>query len=123
LGDVVRRGVGGVETLAVLGVGTKVSGHPADLFASTQFRKVLDELARQFDYVIVDSAAVLDDSGTDAIAPSMDGVVVVSRRAGSKMSDLVECRSRLTSVDARVVGVVFFSSRVEPTGERIGVAV
>jgi capsular polysaccharide biosynthesis protein len=123
LGDVVRRGVGGVETLAVLGVGTTVSGHPADLFSSHPFRKVLDELARQFDYVIVDSAAMLDDSGTDAIAPSMDGVVVVSRRAGSKMADLAECRSRLTSVDARVVGVVFFSSRVEPASEWTGVAV
>jgi Mrp family chromosome partitioning ATPase len=123
LGDVVRHGVNGVETLAVLGVGTKVSGHAADLFASAHFRKVLDELARQFDYVIVDSAAMLDDSGTDAIAPSMDGVVVVSRRAGSKMADLAECRSRLTSVDARVVGVVFFSSRVEPASEWTGVAV
>jgi polysaccharide biosynthesis transport protein len=123
LGDVVRRGVGGVDTLAALGVGTKFSGHPADLFSSTVFRRVLDELAQQFDYVIVDSAAMLDDSGTDAIAPSMDGVVVVSRRSGSKMSDLVECRSRLTSVEARVVGVVFFSSRVERTSERIGVAV
>jgi capsular polysaccharide biosynthesis protein/MinD-like ATPase involved in chromosome partitioning or flagellar assembly len=131
LGDVIQRGVGGVKTLAVLGAGTKVSGHPADFFSSAAFRKVLDDLSEQFDYVIIDSAAMLENSGTEAIALSVDGVLLVSRQSGSKMTDLVESRTRLTNVEARVVGVVFFSSRPErakerpkePAKERIDVAV
>ncbi|MBJ7339104.1 polysaccharide biosynthesis tyrosine autokinase [Mycolicibacterium sp.] len=114
LGDVLQRAVGGVKTLSVLGAGSKVSGHPADYLASAGFGRVLDELARQFDYVLVDSEAILENSGTDAIAPSVDGVLMVSRRSGSSMSDLVECRRRLGTVEARLVGVVFISSQAEP---------
>jgi polysaccharide biosynthesis transport protein len=121
LGDLIERAVGGNEMLAVLGAGTKVSDHPADLFSSAAFGKVLDELSQQFDCVIVDSAALLENSGTEAILPSVDGVVVASRPSVSTMTDLVECRTRLSDAQARAVGLVFFESRQERANRRIKV--
>jgi capsular polysaccharide biosynthesis protein/MinD-like ATPase involved in chromosome partitioning or flagellar assembly len=115
----VQRGVGGIKTLAVLGAGTKVPAHPADYFASAAFRRVLDELSKQFEYIVIDAAAVLEGAGTDAIAPLVDGVVVVSRQSGSTMADLVDCRRRLGNVGARLAGVIFFSSKSERPTERV----
>jgi receptor protein-tyrosine kinase len=121
LRDVIQRAVGGVDTLAVLGAGTKVSDHPGDLFSSAAFREVLNELSQQFDYVIVDSAALLENSGTEAILPSVHGVLLVSRQSVATMTDLVECRTRLGNAQACVTGLVFFRSRKERTNRRIKV--
>jgi succinoglycan biosynthesis transport protein ExoP len=118
LPDLIQRGVAGVDTLAVLGAGTKVSDHPADLFSSPAFRKVLDELSQQFDYVIVDSAALLENSATEAILPSVDSVVVASRQSAATMTDLVECRTQLSNTQARVAGLVFFQAQEKRTNPR-----
>jgi receptor protein-tyrosine kinase len=124
LGDVIRRGIDGIPTLAMLGVGTRSSGHPADFFSSDRFSQILSELSNQFDYVVVDSAGLLEDSGTESILPSVDGVLMVGGVSLSTMADLTECRRRLNNVQARVVGLVFFEaweesmsqSLEEPTG-------
>ncbi|WP_173008135.1 polysaccharide biosynthesis tyrosine autokinase [Mycolicibacterium sp. P1-18] len=122
LGNALQRGVSGVKTLSGLGAGSRVTGHPADYFASAAFARTLEELSRQFDYVLVDSEAMLENSGTDAIAALVDGVLMVSRRSGSTMADLVECKRRLDNVEARVVGAVFISSQLELLTESAAVA-
>jgi capsular polysaccharide biosynthesis protein len=119
LGDGIRHGIDGINTLAVLGAGTRSSGHPADLFSSEAFKRILSELSKQFDYVIIDSAGLLEDSGGESILPSVDGVVMVGGVSLSTMADLVECRTRLSDVQARVVGLVFFEAWEEPTSQRL----
>jgi succinoglycan biosynthesis transport protein ExoP len=114
LGDVIKRGVGGANNLAVLGAGTKSSLHPADLLSSDAFRSILRALSEQFDYVIVDSAALLEDSGTEGILPFVDGALLVCGVNLATVSDLIECRTRLDNVQARLAGLVFYESWEEP---------
>jgi succinoglycan biosynthesis transport protein ExoP len=102
----VQRGVGGLKTFAVLGAGTKAADHPEDLFSSAAFMQVLEDLAQQFDYVIIDAPTLLANLGTEAILPSVDGVVVVTRPDVSTIPDLVECRTRLDNAKARLLGLV-----------------
>jgi Mrp family chromosome partitioning ATPase len=116
--EAVQRRVGGLDTLAVLGAGTTAAGLPEDLFLSTAFPKVLEELARQFDYVIVDGPALLDAAGTEAILLSVDGVVVVVRQTVSTITDLVECRTRLSNAGARLLGIVQIDSRKKRSRHR-----
>jgi capsular exopolysaccharide synthesis family protein len=111
LSDAVQRRVGGLDTLAVLGAGTKAADHAEDLFFSAAFPKVLEELAQQFDYVIIDGPGLLENSGTEAILLCVDGVLVVTRPTVSTITDLVECRNRLSNAGARVLGVVLSDSR------------
>jgi MinD-like ATPase involved in chromosome partitioning or flagellar assembly len=91
------------------------------LFSSAAFKKVLDELSQQFDYVIVDSAALLENSGTEAILASVDSVVMVCRQSVPTMTDLVECRTRLSNAQGHVAGFVFIQSKEERTNRRIKV--
>jgi polysaccharide biosynthesis transport protein len=123
LNDALIRGVGGVKTLAVLGAGTKIPGHPSDFFASAGFRNVLRQLSDQFDYVIVHAAALLDGEGTDAISAVVDGVVLVTKQSETSLTDLVECRTRLENVGARALGLVLVSARLAQTDEPMDAAV
>lgn len=116
LGEAVQRGVTGLQTLAVLGAGQKDVDHPDDLFVSTAFSALIRELAEQFDYVIVDSPALLANAGTDAIVGLADGVVVVVRPSISSTADLAECRKRLTAVRAKLLGFVFGESQTVSSG-------
>lgn len=116
--DAVQRGVGGLDTLAILSVGRRAVGAPEDLLLSAAFPKVLEELAHEFDYVIIDGPALLDNVGTEAVLPSIDGVVLVTRPGVSTVEDLVECRNRLSRAETRVLGVVLSEQRHERSRHR-----
>lgn len=117
LGDAIRHGVDGLNTLAVLGAGTKSPGHPADFFSSDAFQRLLTALSERFTYVVVDSAPLLQDPGTESILRSVDGVVIVGGPSLSTMTELVECRNRMNGAHARLVGLVYFESWEETKRE------
>ena len=106
LSDAVQRGFGGPKTMAVLGAGTNGASYREGLFSSVAFLQVLEALAQQFDYVIIDAPPLLANLGTESLLSSVDGVVVVTRPNVSTTTDLVECRTRLDNAKARVLGVV-----------------
>lgn len=106
LSEAIQRAVGGPNTLAVLGAGASGTSHPEGLFSSAALMQVLDSLAQQFDYVIIDAPPLLANSGAESLLSSVDGVVVVTRPQVSTVRDLVECRTRLDYAKARVLGVV-----------------
>jgi capsular exopolysaccharide synthesis family protein len=106
LSDAVQRGFGGPRTLAVLGAGTNGASYREGLFSSASVAKVLESLAQQFDYVIVDAPPLLANSGTESLLSSVDGVVMVTSPKRSSITDLVECKTRLDNADARLLGVV-----------------
>lgn len=111
LAETLRHGVDGVKTLTVLGTGAKRTVHPADYFSSEAFRRILRMLAAKFDYVVVDTMPLLEDSGTESILPAVDGIAMVCGPSLSTMSDLVECRTRIGNVGAKILGLVFFEDR------------
>jgi polysaccharide biosynthesis transport protein len=114
LGPAIKHNVDGIRSLAVLGAGSRTSAHPADMLSSPGFEKLLNALASQFDVVLVDSTALLDDSGAESILPSVDGVLMTAGPTLSSMADLVACRARFDNAQARVLGLVYFESWEEP---------
>jgi capsular exopolysaccharide synthesis family protein len=94
------------DNLAVIGAGSQTSGVSTDLLASKEFGRLLTELANRFEYVIIDSAAVLGSVDAVASAGWADGLLLVTRRK-SKLSDLRRVSERLKSVNANLVGLVF----------------
>lgn len=117
VGDVIRHGVDGLATLAVLGAGSRAPGHPADFFSSAAFRQLLGALAQRHDYVIVKSAAMLADPAAESILPFVDGVLVVGGPTLSTLDDLAACRARMSGVQARVIGLVYYQSSDDPKRE------
>jgi len=88
--------------------------NPAELVSSQTMKELLSILRGDFDYVLVDAPPVLAVSDAIAMAPMMDGVLVVAShniatRAGARYT-----MEMLGRVETRVLGVVI--NNVEMTG-------
>jgi capsular exopolysaccharide synthesis family protein len=94
------------DNLAVIGAGSQSAGVSTDLLASKEFGRLLTELAARFEYVVIDSAAVLGSVDALASAGWADGVLLVVRRK-ARLSDLRTVRERLKEVNANLVGMVY----------------
>jgi len=94
-----------VPTLYVLAAGTPPP-NPAELLASANMLKILDELRGQYDHIVVDTPPTL--SVTDAVVMSTraDSVVLVIRSGQTTKQALRRARDILMRVNARVCGVL-----------------
>jgi polysaccharide biosynthesis transport protein len=95
-----------MDSLKVIGAGRMRDKDPADLLASSACGKYFKQLTETFDYVIVDSPSLLDGPEAEAVARWADGVLLVTRRGKSKLSDCYASVTQLSDVGAEVVGVV-----------------
>jgi receptor protein-tyrosine kinase len=102
VGDVVQTSP--VELLRVLNTGP-VPASPAELLQSPQMREVLAEQRDIYDFVIVDCSPVLGLADALALAPVVDGVLIVASER-TKQGAVAEARAELDQVGGRVVGTV-----------------
>ena len=80
--------------------------NPGELVTSEAFRKAIEKLREQFDYVLIDSPPVLAVSDSVTIASLVDGVYLVSRiRKGVKLTAR-KAKDSLDNVHARWMGLI-----------------
>ena len=94
-----------VPSLKVLTSG----GPPSDLMTpsgSAPLKRLLDNLSRMFDVVIVDSPPVAVTSPAEAIAEMVDGVLLVVKANGYEVQVIRRAKERLESRGVRLLGVV-----------------
>ena len=102
LADVVRRRP--PFTLSILPAGTPVA-NPYELLNSPRFGALLEEARRHYDYVVLDTPPVVSIPDCRAIAPCVDGflVVVSAHRTPRKLVE--EALSAMEP--AKVIGLIF----------------
>lgn len=93
------------KNLSYITCGTR-SPKPYELLESEEMKKFLDELKKQYDYIIIDTPPVLVISDALALAPSVDGVALVCRHQISYMSDISRALDSLKFVKANILGVI-----------------
>jgi len=103
----------GSENLYVLMSGVKPP-NPAELVSSQAMQNLLQQLRDTFDYVIVDAPPVLAVSDAIAMAPMMDGVLVVASHNIATRDGAKHTVELLGKVETRILGVVI--NNVEMTG-------
>lgn len=113
LGDAVRGCE--VPNLFVMPCGPRPA-NPAELLTSPKFTELLAELKGQYDFVVIDSPPVLAVSDPVAVAPRVDGVLVVLRMTKSTRPNAERTREQLSAVGARVLGVVVNASAERSSG-------
>ncbi len=85
----------------------EVPPNPSELLGSEAAKKFINELRSRFDYVVVDSPALLEFTDAAILAAESDGVVVLARFAKTKRDQLAHAVGNLTNVGARILGGVF----------------
>lgn len=82
------------------------SPRPYELLESTVTKKLLSELKKQYDYIVIDTPPVLLLSDALALIPETDGTVVVCRHRSSHVNDIAKTLSVLKFSKANVLGAV-----------------
>jgi capsular exopolysaccharide synthesis family protein len=78
---------------------------PKDLFGSAAMDRLLDELRKRFDYVLLDTAPVIPVSDTRVLAPKADVVVVLAQWRKTPRKAIRAALDLLTSVGAEIGGI------------------
>mgnify|MGYP005835070583 CR=1 FL=1 len=95
----------GNRNLLLLPAGVKPP-NPGELVASEAMRAVFSSLREAADFVLVDSPPVLVASDAMALAPMVDGVILVARYGSSTRDSARRASELLGRVEARILGLV-----------------
>ena len=101
-----------VDGLSLMPAGARADRF-ADLLGSNRMRALLQELSAYFDMIILDTPPVLAVADAAALAPLVDGVLLVVGAGATQRYAVEEALQRLESVGASVVGAVLNDSRGE----------
>lgn len=80
--------------------------NPSEILSSQSFDKVINELKKTFDYVIIDTPPVTVSMDATIVGRQADGVVLVVRNEFTKKKQLKRIKTELERNNARIVGVV-----------------
>jgi succinoglycan biosynthesis transport protein ExoP len=92
--------------------------NPSELLTSKMMGQILDKLNQAFDVIVIDTPPVLSVTDAAALAPAMDGVVLVAKPGTTKLGAFQQALEQLRAVNARVLGVVL--NEVEPRSRKYG---
>ena len=93
------------QDLSILPAGA-TPPNPQELLGRPMFSKLLEELALEFDIVIVDTPATASGADAQTIAVRAGAAMMVARKNESRLEDLQQLGSGLRQASANVVGVV-----------------
>jgi len=80
--------------------------NPAELVASEAMRTVFERVKEFADFILVDSPPVLAASDAMALAPKVDGVIVMAGYSKANRDDAKRTSELLKKVSARILGLV-----------------
>ncbi|NDA09800.1 MAG: polysaccharide biosynthesis tyrosine autokinase [Verrucomicrobia bacterium] len=83
------------------------TGHPGELIFSAACENLMEELGREFEVVIFDTAPVLAVDDTPSLAPKADGTLVVYRAGRTSCRLMRNSLEALYSRNAKVLGIIF----------------
>ena len=92
------------------GVSVMPSGHippnPAELLMSVKFKELIEEIKRDFDYVLIDFPPIGLVADSAAAVNYIDGYIFVARANQSKIGDVKATIERLEHLGGKIVGIV-----------------
>jgi receptor protein-tyrosine kinase len=97
--------VEGLSELALLTSGT-ILPNPLELVSSRRFERLIAELRRQHEFIVIDTPAVSEYADALQVATLAQRVLVVSRSEATSMQSLKDMLRRLTVTESRILGAV-----------------
>ena len=80
--------------------------NPSELMGSQVMQKILNLMGQSADIILIDTPPVLAVTDAAALAPSLDGVILVVQPGKTRMTAFRQTLEQLSQVNARVLGVV-----------------
>lgn len=99
-----------------------VPPNPTELLGSDQFRSVLGTLSEEFDHIVIDTSPVLPVADTTAMAPMVDGYVLVVRAGRTGRTQIVTALDALRRGGTPVLGTILNMAPLRGEGKAYGYA-
>jgi succinoglycan biosynthesis transport protein ExoP len=106
----------GIRGLYLLPCG-RIEPMMADLSSATRLRRLIGDLSKWFDVVILDTPPVLAVADAGILGTMVDGVLLVVRAGQTDRTAILRAHQHLAQIGAHVVGTVFNDPEGEVTGE------
>lgn len=84
-----------------------VPPNPAELLGSERMAKLIEDLSKRYDYILIDTPPVNIVSDTCVIANMLDGVLLLARQDKSRKDNVKRAVDRLKLTGAKLLGCVF----------------
>ncbi len=94
-----------LENLKFIACGT-IPPNPAELLSSKGMTKLIDDLRKEFDFILFDSPPVMSVTDAVVLATLVDGVVMVIKGAETPRPPIQRAIGQLSEVNVRVLGGV-----------------
>jgi capsular exopolysaccharide synthesis family protein len=99
-----------IQTISVSNFQVITSGpippNPAELIDSKKMRKLLEDLSKVYDVILIDAPPVLAVTDTQILATMCEGVIFVASYGEADKHAVVRARELIEKVEARILGVV-----------------
>jgi capsular exopolysaccharide synthesis family protein len=92
--------------------------NPSEMLSSRKMEKFLNEVKKDFDYIILDSPPLLQVADTQALAAIVDGIVFVISARQTKVPEVEKSIELLKHVKANILGFVLNNARVSDINYR-----
>jgi capsular exopolysaccharide synthesis family protein len=93
------------EDLDVISSGPKPP-NPAELLGSNRMKALLEQLKKNYDYVLIDAPPVVVVTDAALLASQCDGAILVVSSGETITEGAVRAKELLTNVNANIIGVV-----------------
>jgi len=88
--------------------------NPTELLGSQRMLDLIEQLKTTFDFIILDTPALLSVADAAVLAPAVDNVILVIAQAQTRRGDVEAVRQQLSNVRVKSLEVVV--NRAEPNG-------
>ena len=88
--------------------------NPTELLGSQRMLDLIEQLKTTFDFIILDTPALLSVADAAVLAPAVDNVILVVAQAQTRRGDVQAVRQQLSNVRVKSLEVVV--NRAEPNG-------
>ena len=79
---------------------------PIDAFEGEVFEDLFEEMKKRFDFIVLDAPPALDFPDAYALAPKVDGIILVAEAETTLIEDAQRAKRDLERAGGRVLGVV-----------------
>lgn len=80
--------------------------NPAELISSVKMKNILDELSKDFDYILIDTPPVNVVSDALSLSPYVDGTIIVVRSGQSSHPETRKMLTKFQYANANILGFV-----------------
>ena len=102
----------GINNLSILTAGV-IPPNPSELISSNGMKNLLDRLASNFDYILIDAPTLPLVADSQVLSTFADGTIIVARFGYTNKSSLINTKAILDGLKTNVIGVVLNNSPLD----------